>query len=213
MAFKSLLNGEKVIPYKPRGYDVQRFALQVNRRFVKKSQLFSMCYKLKIPALIITVTENWLKTVIDQLWVDPWAPPSTKLPFMFQNGLFTVVWHTVILPSLELIILMWLKSGNGDTVSSSITTWLYLLFWASISFSINWRCRNINVHQYLAAFKFYDSKVRRERTSWYLVKDTTAVKYYTAIKKIKKAFCPDPEWVPDTVSEESQVANIMSFFF
>lgn len=91
MAVKSLLNGEKVIPYKPRGYDGQRFALQVNRRFVKKSQLFSMCYKLKIPALVITVTENWLKTVIGQRWVDPWAPPSLKLPFIFQNGLFTVV--------------------------------------------------------------------------------------------------------------------------
>lgn len=152
-------------------------------RFVEKSQLFSMCCKPKIPALINTVTENWLKTVIHQLWVDSWAPPFLKLSFIFQNGLFTVVRHTVILPSLELIILIWLKLGNGDIVSSSINTWLCSLFWISISFFTNWRCRNINFPLYHAAFKFYDSKVLREKTSWYLVKDTATVKYYTAIKK------------------------------
>lgn len=167
MAFRSVFYGEKAIPYKSRGNDAQRFAFQVNVRFMEKSQIFSMCCKSESPTLGNAVTESGLKAVIHLLWVDPWAPPSPKRLFSLTMAWSASIWcYNPYFPRTD--DGSWfdwrVKSGNTDIVSSSISAWLCSLFWASVSPSVNWRCRNVRFLQSLAAFEFYDSKIHREMT-------------------------------------------------
>ena len=46
---KPVLCGEKVTPYQATGNNAQRFALQVNMRFIEKSYVFSPCCKPDSP--------------------------------------------------------------------------------------------------------------------------------------------------------------------